>query len=447
MKSFFTVLLLTLAAVAMPEAHAQMLPRAQTPQMIDRIVAVAQSDIVLQSELDQAVAQIRQQYANNPQQLPPTKILKQQVLQRLILMKLQVQRAQEQGVRVSNQDVQQATANVARQNHMTPTQLRQAIVQQGGSFAAFQKQLAEQIMVQRLRQGVAHNEVKVTDSEVNNLLNSPNYNAGKVHLKHIEIDVPRGASAEQIQEAAAKAHRVEQAIAGGMDFNAAAIRYSDAQDALQGGDLGWRRVDSIPPAFVSELGKLKPGQVSRPLRGASGFHILKLVGRKQPTRNVVTEYHARQIMIKPTELVSAQQARQKIDAIYKDIHSKHEKFAKLARQKSDDDTTANIGGDMGWFPLDAWGTAVAQHLQQLNDGEVSQPFKTKDGSWHIVERLATRRKDRTSEQQRDKARQAIGQRKAEQAYENYLREMRSSSYIHILVPALRPANGPGSGQS
>jgi peptidyl-prolyl cis-trans isomerase SurA len=438
MKQILLPILFSLALLGMPSAHAQLLPGVQgnQPQMIDRIVAVVEGDVILQSDLDQAVAAVRHQYANNPQQLPPQDVLERQVLDRLILMKLQEQRASDQGVRVSDTEIDAAVGNVAEQNNMTTDQLRAAIEQQGSSYEAFRRQIADQIVVQKLRSSVIHDSVQITDAEVNNLLNSAAFKAGEVHLAHIQIGLPDGPSAQDIAAAQAKADQAEQDLKGGMDFNAAAIRYSDASDALDGGDLGWRHMDEIPPAFADLVARMKPGDVTPPLRGPTGFHILKLVGQRAPGKDVVTEFHARQILIKPSELVTPAQAEQKADDLYRQITAKHADFAKLAKEDSDDDTTANVGGDMGWFQKGAWGGLIDQQLAQLKDDEVSHPFKSKMG-WHLLQRLGTRQVDRTDETQRNQARQAIGNRKAEQVYEDYLRELRSTSYVDIRVPELR----------
>ena len=221
-----------------------------------------------------------------------------------------------------------------------------------------------------------------------------------------------------------------------MDFNAAAIRYSDAQDALDGGDLGWRRMDEVPPAFTDTVAAMKPGDVTPALRGPTGFTILKLVGQREPERQVITEYHARQILISPSELMTPDQARQKAQELYDQLTRKHGDFAKLAKENSKDDTTANAGGDMGWFAKDAWGATVAQQLDQLKPDQVSQPFQTEAG-WHILELLGTRQADRTDEIARNQARQAIGNRKAEQAYEDFLRQLKANAYIKIMAPDLR----------
>jgi peptidyl-prolyl cis-trans isomerase SurA len=438
MKQLLASLLLTLA-IALP-AHAQLLaPAAPASQPLDRIVAVVDEDVVLQSELDQAVASVQQQYAAHPEQLPPQQVLQKQVLNRLVLMKLQIAKAHEQGIRVSDADVDQAVAAVAAQNRITPEQLRMEVERSGDSYAAFRSQLSDQLMVQRLRQSVVQSAVTVTDSEINNLLSSPTYKAGEVHLAHIQISIPGGADAAAIQASAQKAQQALDAIKGGMDFNAAAIRYSDAPDALDGGDLGWRKLDEIPPAFAETLAPMKPGDVSNALRGPTGFHILKLIGQREPSKQIVTEFHARQILIKPSELMTPAQAEQKARDLYDRIVNKHEDFAKLAKEDSDDDTTANAGGDMDWFPQKAWGATIAAQLGNLKDGEVSQPFQSEAG-WHILERLGTRQSDQTVELERGEARQAIGNRKAEQAYDDYLRDIRSNAYVHIVVPELRDAD-------
>ncbi len=447
MKQLLAFLLLALA-IASP-LHAQLLPgtaAAPANQPIDRIVAVVNDDVILQSELNEAVRSVQQQYASQPGQLPPADVLQKQVLDRLILNRLQIQKAQDQGIHVSDADIDQAVNGVAEQNKMTADQLRTAVEHDGGSFAAFRQQLADQITVQRLHQSVIQDSVSVTDSEVTNLLESPTYKAGEVHLAHIQISTPSGADAAAIQAAQAKAEKAEAAIKGGMDFNAAAIRFSDASDALEGGDLGWRRMDAIPPAFVDTITAMKEGDVSPALRGPTGFNIIKLIGQRAPSRQVVTEYHARQILIKPTEIISAADAEQKAKDIYNRIVNKHEDFAALAKKDSADPTTANAGGDMGWFKQQDWGSTIAQQLDALKDNQVSQPFQTEAG-WHIIQRLGTRQSDLTDQIARDQARQAIGNRKSEQTYDDYLRDMRSGAYINILVPELRSADDKSAATS
>jgi peptidyl-prolyl cis-trans isomerase SurA len=447
MKRSLALFLLALAATAGMPLRAQLLPSAQAggatgDRTLDRIVAVVNDDVILQSELDDAVRSIQQQYAGNPAQLPPIDVLRRQVLDRLVLMRLQVQKADEQGIHIADADVDQAVAGVAQQNRMSPDQLRAAVEQQGGSFAAFRSQLADQLTVQRLHDNVVRDQVSVTDGEINNLLASPTYKAGEVHLAHIQVNIPAGGGAADIQAAQGKAEQALNAIKGGMDFNAAAIRYSEAQDALDGGDLGWRRLDEIPPAFADTVAAMKPGDVTPALRGPTGFHILKLVDQRQQSRQVITEYRARQILIKPSELVTPAQAEQQAHDLYTRIVDKHEDFAKLAKEYSKDPTTANAGGDMGWFGQDDWGGAIAQQIAQLKDGQVSQPFQTEAG-WHILQLQGTRQQDRTEDIERNQARQAIGNRKAEQAYDDFLRQLRADAYVDVLAPELRNPDAAG----
>jgi peptidyl-prolyl cis-trans isomerase SurA len=446
MKQPIAFLLLAFA-IALP-AHAQLLtpgtPAAPASNgSIDRIVAVVNEDVILQSELDDAVRSVQQQYASQPGQLPPLDVLQKQVLDRLVLMKLQIQKAQDQDIHISDADIDQAVAGVAQQNKISPEELRAEVEKSGGNFAQFRQQLGDQLTVQRLHQSVIHDSVSITDGEVDNLLSSPTYKAGEIHLSHIQISIPSGADAAAIQASQTKAEQALAAIKGGMDFNAAAIRFSDAPDALDGGDLGWRKMDDIPAGFADTVASMKPGDVSAALRGPTGFHILKLVDQRQADRQVVTEFHARQILIKPSELVTPAQAEQKARELYNRIVNKHEDFAALARDNSKDDTTANAGGDMGWFKQQDWGSTIATQLTSLKDNEVSQPFQSEAG-WHVLQRLGSRQSDLTNEIARDQARQAIGNRKAEQVYDDYLRDMRSNAFVNVLVPELRDTDDKSS---
>ena len=447
MKQIFALFLLTIASAIPSLAQAQLLApqdASSGQQPIDRIVAVVEDDVILQSELNDAVAAIQQQYASQPGQLPPIDVLRRQVLDRLILMKLQLQRADDQGVRVSDAEVDQAAQNVAAQNKMTPDQLHAAVEQSGLSYTAFRQQLHDQLVVQKLHQNVVHDSVSVTNSEIDNLLNSPSYKAGEVHLAHIQVSIPSGASAADIQTSEAKAQQALAAIKGGMNFKAAAIRFSDAPDALDGGDLGWRRIDEVPPAFVDTIDSLKPGDVSGILHGPTGFHIIQLIATRSQSKQMVTEYHARQILVRPSELLSPTQAQQKAQDLYNRIANKHEDFTKLAKDNSNDDTTANAGGDMGWFQQGDWGTLIGQKVADMKDGEISPPFQSEAG-WHVMQRLGTRNTDMTTEVARGQARQAIGNRKADQAYEDFLRELRSNSYVKILAPELQPPTDADNG--
>ncbi|MFO1515422.1 MAG: peptidylprolyl isomerase [Lysobacterales bacterium] len=421
-------LLLALVCAA-PRATAQLLPS----DSIDRIVAVVDEDVVLQSELDRAVGQILAQYQRNPAQLPPRNLLEAQVLNRLIMTRLQVARADSTGVRVGDADIDNAVQTIARQNNLSPDQLRASLAQDGISYSEFRRNLHDELMVQRLHQRVAQSSAQVSDAEIDIMLASNSLKTGEVHLAHILIGVPDGASAEQLQAAREKAERVKKEIDGGMDFTAAAIRYSNASDALEGGDLGWRRFDQVPSMFADLVQGMKPGDSTPALRGPSGFHILKLVGKRDTGPQMVTEYHARHIMVRMSELVSTDEAQRKVAELRRRLVDGKEDFAKLAKQFSQDPGSANAGGDMGWFAIDAYGPKVAEVLTTLKDEEISQPFQTEAG-WHLIQMLGKREQDKTREAQREQARQAIQERKADEEYDNFLRTLRSEAYVEVRLP-------------
>lgn len=437
MKKLFALALAFAATLASP-VFAQLAP----VEPLERIVAIVDEDVVLQSELDASLNAIRAQYANNPQQLPPRDVLERQVLERLVLMKLQVSRAEQTGIKISDAELEATLSQIARQNRMDLGQLRIAAQQQGTSWEQFRQNLREELLVQRLRQRVVQSRVQVSDTEVDLLLKNGGVERGQLHLGHILVSIPDGATPAQIETAHDKVVDVRRQIEGGMDFAAAAIRFSDAQNALDGGDLGWRGYDEIPPAFSEAASKLQEGQVSEPLRGPSGFHLVKLIGKREAAPQLVTEYHARHIMIRTTEVVSADQAQRSVENIRKRIVA-GEDFAKLAKEFSEDPNSATLGGDMGWFPADAYGTRVAETVTKLREGELSDAFQTEAG-WHLIELLGKREQDRTEEVERAQARQTLGNRKADEEYERFLRELRAEAYIDYRLPG---AQAGASGRS
>ena len=401
-------------------------------QPLDRIVAVVDDDVVLQSELDRQVAAVTAQYANSPQKLPPRDVLERQLLDRLILQKLQVAHADSTGVKVSDSEVDQALIQIANQNHMDIGQLRGAVEQQGLNYDQFRKNVAEQVIVQRLRQRIAQTRVQLSDAEIDSLIKNGNLNAGQLHLGYILINVPDGATPDQIDAARAKAEEAKTQIDNGMDFAAAAIRYSNADNALQGGDLGWRSRNELPPPLVDAADKLQEGGVSAPIRGPNGFHLIKLIGKREDAQHVVTEYEAGQILVRVNELVSSEQAEKKVDEIRQQIVA-GEDFAKAAKDSSQDEATARLGGDLGWFAADAYGPQVKDIVTSLKVGEVSQPFQSSAG-WHIIKLVDTRSTDKAGEMKREEARNILFQRKAEDEYDSFLRQLRSEAYVEIRLP-------------
>ena len=469
MKSSFLaslVLTLTTAALALPASAQLLSPTAPPPtsaqpssllspdadssnqvQPLDRIIAVVNDGVILQSQLNQTMGTVAQQITGSGGKLPPQDVLEKQVLQHLIVNQLLVQKAQENGVRVSDDQVDAAVANIAQQNKLSVPQMQAAMQQDGVDYASFRQQLRNQLLVRAMQQQVMQQSAQVSDAEINNLIASPAFKQGEVHLARILIGLPEGADANQIAAAQAKADQIESDLKSGKDFAALAVSDSSAPEALDGGDLGWRRVDELPPAVQQIVNALQPGGVTEPLRDASGFTILKLEGKREPgDKQIVTEFHALHLMIKPTAVLSEQGAKDKIEKLYNEIVNQHADFATLAKQDSDDPTTANAGGDMGWFAQGDWGSEVGKVLAGMQPGQVTQPFKSPDGSWHIIKLLGTRQADKTKDIERAQAREAIAERKGRQAYEQFLRDIESSAYISIRVPELADAN-PSSGDA
>jgi len=417
------VLLLASASVA-TTAAAQAMPAVER---LDRIVAVVDEDVLLQSELDRAVDNILAQ-SQSAVNLPPRDIVEKQVLDRLILTRVQVARAEGTGIQVNDADVDQAVARIAEQNKISLEQLRQSLEHDGFSFEEFRKTMRDEITVQRFRQRFVQSRVQVTETEIDIALASDSLKTGEVRLSHILIGVRDGATAAQIETARARADSVVKEINDGLSFAQAAIKYSEGQQALEGGDLGWRKYEEVPSAFADLVAGMKKGEVAQPLRGPSGFHILKLVDqRSDDSAKMVTEFQARHILIQPSELMTDAAAEERIKKL-RELAVAGADFAELAKKNSQDTNTANLGGDLGWFTIGDYGPTVAQAVQALKDGEISAPFRTELG-WHIMKREGIREVDRTKEYIRNQARETIVRRKAEEEYDNYLRQIRAEAYV------------------
>jgi peptidyl-prolyl cis-trans isomerase SurA len=405
-------------------------------QPIDRIVAVVNDDVVLQSELDRAVRNIEAQYAKQPNgQLPPSDVLRKQVLERLVMIRLQVMQASQQGIVVSDQDVDTAIAGVASQNHLSIDQLRANLANEGLDYSSFRASIRDEIAIQRLRQLYAQSSISVSEGEVDGALKQQAAVGTQYHLAHILIGLPEGATAEQITTGQKKADGVKALLdKGEIDFNAAAVRYSDSPNALEGGDLGWRSLDEIPNAFAQMMKDMKSGDVVGPLRGPSGFQLLKLVEVRDASAaagggHTITEYHARHILVRITDQQDNAAAKAKIDTLRARIAGGAE-FDAVAKESSEDNNSKGQGGDLGWFPADAFGPDFGKQVEGVADGGVSQPFRT-DAGWHIVQRVATRQTDATTDNQRAQIRETIGRRKLEEEYNRFLQELRGEAYVDM----------------
>lgn len=420
-----------------------MAPAAQAAEPLDEIVAVVDDEAVMRSELDRYSARIMQQLQGKGTELPPPAVMEKQILDRLIIMKLQLQLAKRSGVTVDDDTLNRAIGSIADQNKMSMTDFRQTLEKESYDFSRFREDIRDEITISRLKQREVDNRITVSEREVDNYLANKQSEGDKseneFHLAHILIATPEGASPEQIAAAKTKAEKVLGELHTGADFSKTAIGQSDGQQALEGGDLGWRKAVQIPSILLEAATHLKPGETSDLLRGPSGFHIIKLIDvRATDAAHMVTQTHARHILIKPSEIVSQKDALQKLAQLKARIEGGDD-FGELARSHSDDRGTAAKGGDLGWTNPGDTVPEFKQAMNNLKDGQISDPFETQYGL-HIVQVLERRQHDDTEEAKRAQAREAIQRRKIEEETQAWVRRLRDEAYIEYrLTPDTHPS--------
>lgn len=412
------VLILGLAAAA----HAE---------PIDRIVAVVNDGVVLQSELDRSLQMARQQLAERRIAMPPEDVLREQVLDRLVLTRVQTQRAQEAGIRVDDRELNDVLAGIAQQNKMTLAEFAVAVRKQGMDYLSLREQIRDEVIIQRLRAREIEHRVLVTDQDINLFLaNQAQLDTSEYRLSHILVAVPDGAPGEARNKARARAEDLLKRVQAGEDFAQLAIAHSDGQQALQGGDLDWRPGANLPELFANAVQTLKKGQVAPLLENASGFHILKLVDQRGgQERKTVTETRAAHILLAPNALRSEEQTKQEIRQLHDRI-VKGEDLGEIAKQVSDDPGSKIAGGDLGWQPAGVYAPEFEEALAKLQPGQVSAPFRSSFG-WHIAKVIDRRSRDATDETRRARARAAIQNRKAAEEYDMWLRRLRAEAYVEI----------------
>ena len=402
-------------------------------QLVDRIVAVINSEVITQRQLDDRLKLAMQQLGRQKTPLPPREVLEKQLLERLITERVQLQFAKETGVRVDDTQLDKALQRIAEQNKLSLESFRAAVERDGVSFARFREEIRNEIILGRLREREVDNKTVVTDSEVDNFLNTRATQLGgeeEFNLAHILVRVPEQASPEQVQEKRGRAEQALSAIKNNANFAQVAASFSDAPDAMQGGQLGWRAGSRLPTLFVEVLTKLPPGESSAILRSPNGFHILKLIERRgKDSPLIVQQTHPRHILIKTSETVSEADAKQRLAQIRERLDNSSGKFAELARQYSEDGS-ATKGGDLGWLSPGDTVPEFERAMDALKPGQISMPVHTPFG-WHLIEVLERRQEDISKERQRLTARQELRARKADEEYEDWLRQLRDRAYVEI----------------
>ena len=422
----------TLALAALALCASVSLPA--RAEVLDRIVAVVNEGVLLQSDVDREVdfATTQMKARNIP--LPDQSVLRSQVLDKLVITRVQTQRATQAGIRVDDRELNEVISGIAKQNKMTLAQFAEALRNDGSDYLAIREQIRDEVMITRLRQREVDRRVMVTDQDIDlYLANQPEADETEYKLSHILVAIPDGASPEERTAARKKADDLAARVAKGEDFAALAAANSDGQQALQGGDLDWRKGDALPLLFLQAARKLKKGESSPVLETAGGYHIIRLADTRVGSEaKTVDETHARHILIQANTLRTEDQARLQA----RDLHdrlAKGEDFAKLATEFSDDTGSKGGGGDLGWQPPGVFVPEFQAALDALKPNELGEPIRTQFG-WHIPQVLERRTRDITVESQRARARGAIQNRKAADEYEVWLRRLRAEAYVEFRGP-------------
>jgi peptidyl-prolyl cis-trans isomerase SurA len=405
---------------------------AQRIVLVDRIVAVVNKEVITASELAERVGLAERDMRRQGTTPPDRETLEKQVLERLILDKAQLQHARDTGIRVDDVQLDRAIERIAENNKLTLAAFRRALENDGIVFERFRNEIREQIVLSRLREREVEDKVQVSDSEIDASLqeqkNEPD--ESEYNVAHILVRVPDQASPERIEAARARAEKARAEAVGGGDFGKIAASFSDAPEALKGGELGWRSADRMPELFTTALRPMKPGSVSEVLRSPAGFHILKLLDRRGGAASApVEQTHARHILIRTGEQVSESEARRRLVDLRERIVTGGQEFAALAKLHSDD-TSAGRGGDLGWiYPGDTV-PEFERAMQALKPGELSPPVRSPFG-WHLIQVIERRMAAESEERRRLEARNAIRARKADDAYDDWLRQLRDSTYVEL----------------
>lgn len=428
--SFAMALMVALAALHQP-AWAQ---RQAKIAVIDRIVAVVNDEVITRHELEERLRLAEKQLRQQGTPLPERAVLEKQLLERMVTDRVQLQYAKETGLRVDDAELDRAIRRIAEDNRLTPEQLRQALERDGVPFEKFRQDIRNEIIITRLREREVNDKIVVTESEIDNFLSQQQGQEGsddEYNVSHILIVVPENASPEQIQARRERAERALAQLKGGADFRQVAAAFSEAPDALQGGLMGWRPASRLPTLFSERLKTMRPGELSPILRSSNGFHIIKLNDRRGSGPPVmVQQTHARHILIKTNELVSESEARSRLLALKERLENRAD-FAALARAHSEDASAAK-GGDLGWLSPGDTVPEFERAMNALKPGEVSDPVQTPFG-WHLIQVLERRNENMSKERQRLLARQALRARKSDEAYHEWVRQLRDRAYVELRI--------------
>lgn len=408
---------------------------AEDAELIDRVVALVDEDVVLASELVRRTNQVVDQIKARNQGLPPIDVLRDQILDRLVVESLQIQMAKRVGVRISDAELDATIQRIADQNKLSTTQLQKKTEDEGTPWALFREDVRREIMISRVQGGAVSRRIKVSDKEIDNLLaqvESQGANQMQYSIGHILLPLAEGASPEEINSIRTRAEKLISDLRAGANFEETAIAYSKGQNALQGGDLGWRSLSQLPSLFAGNIKNMKAGDISEPLRSGSGLHILKVKETKGGFQtHKVLQTHVRHILISPDAITDEKAALEEAKSLRKRILD-GEKFDELAMEHSDDKGSGSLGGDLKWSEPGTFVPPFTEAMDKLAVGEISEPVKTQFG-YHIIEVLGRRDQDQTEDKKRERAYRMLHNRKFEEESQLWIQEMKDQAYIKLLL--------------
>ncbi|EAT0076282.1 peptidylprolyl isomerase SurA [Salmonella enterica] len=405
------------------------------PQVVDKVAAVVNNGVVLESDVDGLMQSVKLNAGQAGQQLPDDATLRHQILERLIMDQIILQMSQKMGVKITDEQLDQAIANIAKQNNMTMDQMRSRLAYDGLNYSTYRNQIRKEMIISEVRNNEVRRRITVLPQEVDALakqIGTQNDASTELNLSHILIALPENPTSEQVNDAQRQAESIVEEARNGADFGKLAITYSADQQALKGGQMGWGRIQELPGIFAQALSTAKKGDIVGPIRSGVGFHILKVNDLRGQSQSIsVTEVHARHILLKPSPIMNDQQARLKLEEIAADIKSGKTTFAAAAKEYSQDPGSANQGGDLGWATPDIFDPAFRDALTKLHKGQISAPVHSSFG-WHLIELLDTRKVDKTDAAQKDRAYRMLMNRKFSEEAATWMQEQRASAYVKIL---------------
>ncbi len=406
-----------------------------SPREVDRVVAVVNADIITANELAIRERTVERQLRRQRIEIPPSEVLSKQVLERLIMDRALVQSARDQGLRIDDAQLDRALARLAEDNRATPAQLREQVERDGLSYARFREDIRDEMLIGRLREREVDSRVQISEADVDAFVAEQSAQASappEFEIAQILLRVPEGASAEQIERQRLRGEEIVRQLQRGADFARLSAAFSDAPEAMTGGSLGLRPADRLPQLFVQAVSSLRPGETSGLVRSPNGFHVLKLIDRRQSAlgnlaNTPIEQTHARHILIRPSELLPEADALRRLNQIRERVLSGNADFAEMARQYSADGSAAR-GGDLGWvYPGDTV-PAFERAMNALQPRQVSEPVKT-DFGLHLIQVLERRTDTASTERVRAAARQALRDRRIEEAVQDWLRQVRDRTYV------------------